>query len=90
MKVSVKFSFKPKEMNLETQNATLGALLAELSNNYKLREVEFYDSDRKEVCFDCDVLLNGQSYQVLSSGLDTRLKNGDKVEILKFVVLQGG
>ena len=90
MKISVKFSFNPRETELETQSVTLGALLGELSNNYNVREVEFFNSDRREVHFNCDVLLNGQSYQVLTDGLDTKLREGDKVEIVKLVVLQGG
>ena len=90
MKITVKFSFNLNQTQLETQSTTLGALLDELSNNYKVKEVEFFDSDRKEVCFDSDVLLNGQSYQVLSDGVDTKLRDGDKVEIIKLVVLQGG
>ena len=90
MKITVKFSFNPNETRLETKSPTLGALLDELSNSYNVKEVEFYDSDRREVCFDCDVLLNKQSYQVLTEGLDTKLKDGDKVEIMKLVVLQGG
>jgi len=90
VKIIVKFSFNPKEIELETQSTTLGALLDELSNNYKVKEVEFFDSDRREVCFDCDMLLNGHSYQVLIDGLDTKLRDGDRVEIIKLVVLQGG
>jgi len=90
VKITVKFSFNLNQTQLETQSTTLGALLDELSNNYKVKEVEFFDSDRKEVCFDSDVLLNGQSYQVLADGLDTKLRDGNKLEIIKLVVLQGG
>ena len=90
MKISVKFSFNPNETQLETQSTTLAALLDELSNKFNVKEVEFFDSDRREVCFDCDVLLNGQSYQVLTDGLDTKLRGGGRVEIIKLVVLQGG
>jgi len=90
VKISVKFSFNPKEIELETQSITVGALLDELSNSYKVKEVEFFDRDRREVHFDCDVLVNGQSYQVLGDGLDTKLREGDRVEIIKLVVLQGG
>ena len=90
MRVTVKFSFNPNETYLETRSTTLGALLDELSNSYKVKEVEFFDRDRREVHFDCDVLVNGQSYQVLGDGLDTKLREGDRVEIIKLVVLQGG
>ncbi len=90
MKISVKFSFNPRNIELDTQSPTLGTLLGELSNNYSVREFEFFDNDREEVCFDCEVLLNGQSYQVLTNGLDTELSDGDRVEIIKFIILQGG
>ena len=90
MKISVKFSFNPRNIELDTQSPALGTLLGELSNNYSVRELEFFDNDRKEVCFDCEVLLNGQSYQVLTNGLDTELSDGDRVEIIKFIILQGG
>jgi len=90
LKISVKFSFNLHKVELETQSTTLGSLLDELSKSYNVKEVEFFDSDRREVHFDCDVLLNGQSYQVLPEGLDTRLGDGDEVEIIKLIVLQGG
>ena len=89
MKITVKSSFNLNEIDLETQSTTLGALLDELSNNYKLAKAEFFDSERREVYPDCEVLVNGQSFQVLTDGLDTKLKDGDKVEIY-LIMLPGG
>ncbi|MFC2013960.1 MoaD/ThiS family protein [Chloroflexota bacterium] len=90
MKITTKFSFNPREEHLETQSTTLGGLLDELSHKYSVKEVEFFDNDRGEICFDCDVILNGQSFQILPDGLDTKLRDSDRVEIIKLSILQGG
>ena len=87
MKITLKSSFNLNETELETQSTNLGALLDELQNNKKL---EIFDSERKEVYPDCDVLVNGESYQVLADSLDTKLKDGDKVEIVMFMFMLGG
>ena len=89
MKITVKSSFDLNETELETQSTTLGALLDELQNNYKLMKAEFFDSERREVYPDCEVLVNERSYQVLTDGLDTKLKDGDKVEIIMFTLAGG-
>lgn len=89
MKITVKSSFDLNETELETQSTTLGALLEELSSNYRLTGSEFFDSERKEVYPDCAVFVNGQPYQALTDGLDTELKDGDKVEIY-LIMLAGG
>jgi len=87
VKISVKFSFNPNETQLETQSTTLGTLLDELQGN---KRFEVFDTKRKEVYPDCDVLVNGQSYQVLPDGLDTNLRGGDKVEIIMCMFMLGG
>ena len=90
MKITVKSSFNLNETDLETQSTTLGALLDEVQNKNKLlMKVEFFDSESEELYPDCEVLVNGQSYQALTDGLDTRLKDGDKVEIY-LIMLPGG
>lgn len=89
MKVSLKSSFNLNETDLETESATLGALLDELSKNHKLTQIEFFDTENWEVYPDCEVLVNGQSYQVLADGLDTKLKDDDKVEITLFTLAGG-
>lgn len=89
MKIIVKSSFNLKETELETQSTSLGALLDELSNHYRLTKFPFFDSKSREVYSYCEVLVNGQSYQVLADGLDTRLEDGNRVEIIMFA-LGGG
>jgi len=89
VKIIVKSSFNLNETDLETQSTTLGALLDELQNNNKLMKAEFFDSGHREVYPDCEVLVNGQSYRVLTDDLDTKLKDGDKVEIIMFTLAGG-
>ena len=89
MKITFKSTFNQEETELETESTTLGALLDELSNNRELTKMEFFDSESREVYPDCYVLVNGQDYQVLADGLDTKLKNGDKVEII-LLTMAGG
>ena len=89
MKVTVKFY--PNKTDLETQSTTLGALLAELQNTNKLlMKVDFYDSEHREVYPDCNVLVNGQPYQNLPDGLDTKLTDGDEVEIITYMFMLAG
>lgn len=89
MKITLKSSFNLNEIELETQSATLAALLDELSSNHKLTKIEFFDSESGELYPDCEVLVNGQSYQLLADGLDTKLKDGDKIEIIIFTLAGG-
>lgn len=89
MKITLKSSFNLNEIELETQSATLAALLDELSSNPKLTKIEFFDSESRELYPDCEVLVNGQSHQLLADGLDTKLKDGDKIEIIIFTLAGG-
>jgi len=89
MKIGLKSTFNQSLTKFETQSTTLGALLKELSNNYQLSKVQFFDCERCELYPDCDVKVNGQSYSSLANGLDTRLKDGDEVEII-LVTIAGG
>ena len=89
MKVTVKFY--PNKIDLETQSTTLCALLAELQNTNKLlMKVDFFDSEHREVYPDCNVLVNGQPYQILPGGLDTKLTDGDEVEIITYMFMLAG
>ena len=87
MKITIKSNFNQNETHLETQSTTLGALLDELRNNIKFN---VFDSEHREVYPDCDVFLNGQPYQALADGLDTKLKDGDKIEISMLMFMLGG
>ncbi len=88
MKIVLKSPFNPNEIEVETQSATLGALLVELSRN-TLTNIQFFDLRGGEVYPDCDVQLNGQPFGALVDGLDTRLKDGDQVEIIMFTLAGG-
>jgi molybdopterin converting factor small subunit len=79
MKIQLKTSFDSNEGELETQSTTLGELLLELSKKYP--QAKFFNKERWEVCFDFFVELNGQMHESLPKELDTRLKDGDAVEI---------
>ncbi len=89
MKITLKSNFNLNEMEIETQSATLGALLDELAKGNVLTNVEFFDDGSGEVYPDCDVHLNGQSYGALADGLNTKLKDGDTVEIIMFILAGG-
>lgn len=89
MKIILKSTFTLNEIAIETQSTTLGALLDELSRNNITSNVQFFDATNGEVYPDCDVAVNGQSYRTLASGLDTRLKDGDRVEIVMFTLVGG-
>jgi len=79
LKIQLKSSFDSNESELETQSSTLGDLLLELSKKYP--NARFYNKERDEVSFEFFVELNGQMHDILPDELDTRLKDGDKVEI---------
>ena len=88
-KITLKSIFNLNEIEIETQSATLGALLGELSRNNVVTDAVFFDSPSGEVYPDCDVQVNGQPYETLADGLDTKLKDGDKVEIIIFTLAGG-
>jgi len=85
VKITVKSIFDPNETELDTQSTTLGALLDELSNNQKVATVQFFDRERREIYSHCEVVVNGR---ILTDGLDTKLKEGDRVEI--YVIMPDG
>ena len=90
MKIALKCNFfNRSEIELETQSATLAALLDELSKNQELTTIEFFDSESGELYPDCELLLNGQSYQLLNQGLDTKLKDDDEIELIMFTLAGG-
>ena len=89
MKIILRSSFNLNEIEVDTKSDTLGVLLAELSRNNMLAGGAFFDPSRGEVFPDCDVHLNGQSYGALANGLDTGLKDGDKIEVFMFTLAGG-
>lgn len=85
MKITVKSIFEPSEIELDTQSTTLGALLDELSDNKTVKTTQFFDSRLREIYSDCEVAINKHA---VTDGLDTKLKDGDKIEI--YLVMLGG
>jgi len=79
LKIHLKVNFAPDVNEIETESATLGDLLLELSGKYP--DAKFYNRERGEVIFDQFVELNGQMHESLPDELDTRLKHGDTLEI---------
>ena len=79
MKIHLKASFADGLNELETGSTTLGELLLELTKKYP--DARFYNKEREEVIFDHFVELNGEMHDSLPDELDTKLKDGDKVEI---------
>ena len=68
---------------IEVEGETLRALLAGLSDQYKLANVDFepVNPRTKELDFDYDMVLNGQNYADLPHGLDTKMRKGDELRI---------
>ncbi len=89
MKVTVKSNFELYKVAFETQSAILGDLLDELSRNDRPLKTEFFDRERREIYPDCEVVVNGQAFKDLGDGLNTELKDGDRVEIY-LIMLAGG
>ncbi len=79
MKIHLKTGFDTDVSEIETQSRTLKDLLHELSKKYP--EEKFYNRDWEDVTINYFVELNGQRYDSLPNELDTKLKEGDEVEI---------
>jgi|GEM_PF-1231730 len=90
--IVVKLHFGLTQLDFEMDGSTLRDLLHELSTNIKTTKyprVDIFDSETGEVYPDCLILVNGQPYDLLNNGLDTKLSNGDKVEVYP-IMLAGG
>jgi len=83
VKVKTNFLGQPK---LEMEKPTLKEVLNELSKKMKF---PFLNSSDGEIHDDFKVYLNCIEYENLPHGINTELKEGDKVEIT-MVVLAGG
>jgi molybdopterin converting factor small subunit len=79
VKIRLKTSFEVDESEIETQSHTLKDLLSELSKKYPAER--FYNRDWEDVTITYTVELNGKIYDSLPDELDTRLEDGDTVEI---------
>ena len=74
-KINLTSNLNTKTGDIETQSRTLAELIDEISAKYGI--VAIFP--------ECEVLVNGRSYQVLADGLDTELKDGDHVDIMNFM-----
>ena len=79
MKIHLKTSFEDGESEIETQSITLKDLLYELTKKYPAEK--FYNKDWEDVTITYSVELNGKLYDTLTNELNTKLKDGDEVEI---------
>jgi len=81
---------KDGEVELKNNQATVRTLLEELAEGYS-EEVIFIDPETNEV--DPDeymVLVNGGEWEFLPERLETRLKEGDRVSVIKWIEILGG
>lgn len=79
MKIQLKTSFENGEREIETGSRTLKDLLYELSKQYPAEK--FYNKDWEDVTITYTVELNGKLYDSLPRELETKLEDGDVVEI---------
>ncbi len=79
MKIQLKTSFENEEREIETGSRTLKDLLYELSKQYPAEK--FYNKDWEDVTITYTVELNGKLYDSLPRELETKLEDGDVVEI---------
>jgi len=83
VKVKTNFLGQPE---LEIEMPTLRKVLLDLSKKAKFT---IFTPKDEEVHSDFKIYLNGVEYETLPHGIDTEIKNGDKVEVT-LVVLAGG
>ena len=81
-------SFSQNEVDLEAEPATLKALLQKLTQ-ISGGGIELIDPESAELDGDYALLVNVHELYTLPQGLETKLKNGDRVEIA-FLMLAGG
>lgn len=69
---------------IDVEGDTLRALLAEIGVFYKQANVDLEPicPTTNDVKLDYDVFVNGQSFVLLTNGLESKLRDGDEVKIL--------
>jgi hypothetical protein len=83
VKVKTNFFGQPE---LDIENPTLRKILLELSNRTKF---SIFNPVSNQIHGEFKIYLNGVEYDDPSHGIDTELREGDKVEVT-LVVLSGG
>lgn len=68
---------------LDVEGNTLRTLLAEIGAHYVKANVDYEPicPDTHELKLDFDVFLNGKNYILFPNGLDSKLNDGDEIEI---------
>ena len=83
VKIKTNFFGQPE---FEIEMPTLRKVLLDLSKKAKF---SIFTPKNEEVHSDFKVYLNGVEYEALPHGIDTEIKDGDKVEV-NMVILAGG
>ncbi len=70
-------------IELEVEGETLRALLTTLAQVYRQAGVDFepINPGTNDMDEDYDVLINGKNYVTIPHGINTKLKDGDKVKV---------
>jgi molybdopterin converting factor small subunit len=70
-------------IELEVEGETLRALLTTLAQVYRQAGVDFEPINPRtnDMDEDYDVLINGKNYVTIPHGINTKLKDGDKVKV---------
>lgn len=89
MKITVLSDFTPPIREVETKSATLGAFLKELAKELGT-SVGFVETVCEEAYPHISVTLNGELWSILTEGMKTRLKDGDRVAVHGTYLSAGG
>jgi hypothetical protein len=89
MKIKLKGPFNQSWIDVNTSSARLSDFLSEISADKKAFPMEFFNRHKNQVTADCEIYLNGKSYSALADGLDSKLNEGDEIEII-IIIMTGG
>jgi hypothetical protein len=82
--------FEKREVELPEASPTLRTLLEEISRSAQ-GEYQLIDSESDDVDpFAYQVFLRGSAYQLLPDRLETRLREGEKISVMKWMDTLGG
>ncbi len=82
--------FQKQEIEMPGASPTLRALLEEVSRNAD-GEFRIIDPERDDIDpFAYQVFIRGSAYQLLPDRLETRLREGEKISVMKWMDTLGG
>ena len=82
--------FEEHEVDLPESSPTLRVLLEEVSRNAD-GEFRIIDPERDDIDpFAYQVFIRGSAYQLLPDRLETRLREGEKISVMKWMDTLGG